>query len=327
MRAVALTLLCALTACEIDVDLGNDELVLDAGIPSTPVPVVCPPRVDVAAYRVTVDPTPLTNPSCWADGGLPPDAGLPLETFDALIVQGSTLGITGLATQQLGDAPAITVGSAFAGNATRFEWTTQSGSLREEIRTQAIFSFDRIDTRETAGTIALSASGLGRSCAVIRSFRAVAIDASAAWTLATPELAGAKPYVAVIDLGSLSRTDATCGAPLVRTPTLRAIEVWQIAWPLARIPPRSIALTGAPTVELESDFGPSVQRHVSERDAGVDAKETRSTEAQLVLPCMNATPALELSSRYECTGAGCAALTPDDAGTCAVRIPYSAFAL
>ena len=278
---------------------------------------------------------------------MPVDPTLPAETFEVLIVQRQTLGVLGLSPQRLGDSPVITVGPAIGGSGTRFEWTSVRFNPTGVRTTLARFAFDRLDTQETAGTLRLEASWScplfatcdtppdARACALERAFTASPIVPSTAWTtVTTPPLAGAKPYLVVIDTGALARSEGDCmtpGMPATRelTPAARAIEVWQIAWPLVRAPVRIYAVRGAPAVEAPSDFGPIVEPRVSVSDAGVDAKETRTTSAVLNVPCSNVGGrGIDLSSDYQCEGTGCASLPPpEDHGSCSVSVPFFTFEL
>jgi hypothetical protein len=347
MKRLALIWVAFAAGCGIDIDVGTD-LPTDSGLIATPVtPAQCPPRAELRSFRITLDPTPLIEPSCWNDGGVPSDYTLAGETFEVLVVQRQTLGVLGMTPQRLGDSPTITVGQAFGGNENSYEWTSTHVSPSGVRGTLARFDFDRLDTRETAGTLRLESAWScprfttcpvpsdGRSCSVERRFVASAIEPNAAWTaVTTPVLAGAKPYLVVIDLGALSRPEGDCVTPEMPatrelTPNARAIEAWQIAWPLVRAPTRTYALRGAPVVEAQSDFGPFSQERVAESDGGVDARETRTTTATLNLPCGNTGGrGLELTSRYECAGSGCASLPlPEDRGTCSVSVPFFTFEL
>ena len=347
MKWLAVFCLACASGCRMEIDLGSDDPP-DSGLIATPVtPGQCPPRAELRSYRITVEPTSLGAPSCWNDGGVPVDPTLPAETFEVLIVQRQTLGVLGLSSQRLGDSPVITVGPAMGGSGTRYEWTSVRFSPSGVRTTLARFEFDRLDTQETAGTLRLEASWScplfttcvtppdARACVLERKFTASAIVPSAEWTaLTTPPLAGAKPHLVVIDTGALARPEGDCETPEMPatrelTPNARAIEVWQIAWPLVRAPARTYAVRGAPAVEAPSDFGPLLQPRVSVSDAGVDAKEMRTTSAVLNLPCSNTGGrGIDLSSRYECEGTGCASLTPpEDRGSCSVSVPFSTFEL
>jgi hypothetical protein len=348
MKWFALACLACATGCPIDIDLGNDRQP-DAGFSPTPVTPfeVCPPRAELRSYRITLEPTAVSEPSCWNGGGVPVDHTLAEETFEVLLVQRRTLGVLGMAPQKLGDSPAITVGQAIGGNETRYEWISTHVSPSGLRQTSARFDFDRLDTLETAGVLRLESSWVcprfttcvtpsdSRSCTVERRLIASVIQPNASWTaVTTPVLSGARPHLVVIDLGVLSRPEGDCVTPEMPatrelTPNARAIEVWQLAWPLVRAPARTYVFRGAPAVETESDFGPIFQQHVTMRDAGVDARETRTTTAVLNLPCGNeGGRGLELASRYECEGTGCAALEPpEDRGLCSVSVPYATFDL
>lgn len=271
-----------------------------------------------------------------------------------------TLGLAGLGPQRLGDAPVIEVGAAMTG----FEWqrthTTRVRRFAQEERfTTARFEFDRLDLSQSAGQLVLSARwsclpfGTGctrpadrQSCSVTRPFVARRLpDVPARWTTPiTPEVEGAEPYLVSLDLGALSRAGMTCAPPELvadvtdSTPTLRALEVWQLATDVIRLPGRRITFPVAPSLELESDFqrdsqSVTPQLHARDRALTGDGLERRSSSALMYGRRCGASFAdagayvreaeLVLESRYDCFGdAGCAAVRSADRGTCRVVLPW-----
>ena len=179
------------------------------------------------------------------------------------------------------------------------------------------------------------------SCAVTRSFVAHRIaDLPEPWSTPSTEVVeGAEPYLVALDLGALSRGMACSPQAEITdsTPNLRALEVWQFAPNLIRVPPRSVAFPVAPTLELESDFPRSFESHgaqVRGREllAAPDALERRTTSASLLGRSCGASvrdgglsvssAELVLESRYECLGDGCTSVQSEDRGTCRVVVPW-----
>lgn len=290
-------------------------------------------------------------------GGVGGGAGGGVGTTASLVNQDVTLAINGLGAQKLGDAPLIKVGPATAG----FEWqstlvSAASTLSRQERLTTARFAFDRLDLPNTAGQLTLEARWTcvhsggdcevptdSQWCAVNRTFVAQKLAVvPEGWTVPTTALLeGATPYLVSVDLGALSRPTLACPAAGLEqyelTPTLRSLEVWQLAPFQLRVPARTFDFAGAPTVELSSDFGNGTQFErtqlhgedraldstTRERRTSVATLNGRSCGAFMVDGGSSVRPAeLVLESTYECTGDNCGTSTATDRGNCRVVVPW-----
>ena len=376
-----------LAGCTIPVNVGSLASGFGGGGGGGVSGVDCTEPGTRRAYRVTLAETAVDDPNCWDGGVVPADHLLPAQTFDIVVASTTvfygtfsvspaplktelTLGLDGLPAQQLGNAPEIIIGEGIGGEGTRFDWTrvrrsraTVMDDATETRSTFARFDFDRFDTAQTAGTLALSSSfsctpgppprnapcGAPRDtekCEVIRTFVATPSTLAARWFVpTTPTLEGSTTYLVSLDLGAISRPDMRCVVTrpptlLVEelTPNLRALEVWQANASTVRVPPRSYQLGEAPRLDLESDFSaPPNEVQVQELTGlpVVDARELTTTRAGLPGRICGFFPdgayyrspeLLELESASDCTGSACPGGAIDRT-FCQVAIEYFAIEL
>lgn len=316
------------------------------------------------AYEVTLAPTDLPS-GCSFDAG----AQLPEERFTTIVLVGSqspfapfpsleppTLALHGLAEQRLGDAPPIKLPRALSGADRVFEVAEtitsyeSVGGPAQVTNTTARFTFDRLDTPLTAGTLALESAWrcvpgadggcppalpFVTTCQLERRFLAERTTIPDAWAPRVPfEIPGTQQLVVSIDVSELLDEGRYCWgstAPrLVQRHArgLRELERWQYDQPSTTlyVPQRTVAMGDAPAFT----FGPVVNLAVSPEVQVVTSNQfPDATERRTTFAAVNATactlsgglswlpqPVLVFQSFYACDGGGCPAVTSTDVGSC-----------